>query len=113
MATSLRCSDAAGGGSISHPSLLPRDPLLRRWGFAVFIYFIVLLYMFVAVAIVCDEYLVPALAVAARRLNLNDDLAGATFMAGGGSAPELFISIIGVFVTGDNENIGTIVGNRC
>jgi len=39
-----------------------------------------------------------------------DDVAGATFMAAGGSAPELFTSIIGVFISKDNVGIGTIVG---
>lgn len=29
---------------------------------------------------------------------LEDDVAGATFMAAGGSAPELFTSLIGVFI---------------
>lgn len=36
---------------------------------------------------------------------------GATFMAAGGSAPELFTSVIGVFVSFDDVGIGTIVGS--
>lgn len=31
-----------------------------------------------------------------QRLNLSEDVAGATFMAAGSSAPELFTSIIGI-----------------
>ncbi|ODM93649.1 Sodium/potassium/calcium exchanger Nckx30C [Orchesella cincta] len=42
---------------------------------------------------------------------LNDDVAGATFMAAGGSAPELFTSVIGVFISKDDVGIGTIVGS--
>lgn len=38
-------------------------------------------------------------------------VAGATFMAAGGSAPELFTSVIGVFVSFDDVGIGTIVGS--
>jgi sodium/potassium/calcium exchanger 2 len=38
-------------------------------------------------------------------------VAGATFMAAGGSAPELFSSVIGVFVSFDDVGIGTIVGS--
>jgi Ca2+/Na+ antiporter len=37
-------------------------------------------------------------------------VAGATFMAAGGSAPELFTSVIGVFISRDDVGIGTIVG---
>ncbi|CAG7816355.1 unnamed protein product, partial [Allacma fusca] len=41
-----------------------------------------------------------------------DDVAGATFMAAGGSAPELFTSVIGVFISHDDVGIGTIVGKK-
>lgn len=41
---------------------------------------------------------------------ISDDVAGATFMAAGGSAPEFFTSVIGVFISNDNVGIGTIVG---
>ncbi|XP_053170157.1 sodium/potassium/calcium exchanger 1-like [Scomber japonicus] len=68
-------------------------------------------YMFVALAIVCDEFFVPALEVITDKLQISDDVAGATFMAAGGSAPELFTSLIGVFVSHSNVGIGTIVGS--
>uniref|UniRef100_A0A671MSQ1 Sodium/potassium/calcium exchanger 4-like n=1 Tax=Sinocyclocheilus anshuiensis TaxID=1608454 RepID=A0A671MSQ1_9TELE len=38
-------------------------------------------------------------------------VAGATFMAAGSSAPELFASIIGVFITHGDVGVGTIVGS--
>jgi len=38
-------------------------------------------------------------------------VAGATLMAAGGSAPELFTSVIGVFVARSDVGIGTIVGS--
>ena len=82
----------------------------RRSG-AVGLHFLGLLYMFLALAIVCDEYFVPALEVITEKLSLSDDVAGATFMAAGGSAPELFTSIIGVFIADSNVGIGTIVGS--
>lgn len=53
------------------------------------------MYMFVALAIVCDEYFVPALEVIGEKNDIEDDVAGATLMAAGGSAPELFTSLIG------------------
>ncbi|KAJ3593208.1 hypothetical protein NHX12_005544 [Muraenolepis orangiensis] len=70
-----------------------------------------MVYMFVALAIVCDEFFVPALGAITDRLEISDDVAGATFMAAGGSAPELFTSLIGVFISHSNVGIGTIVGS--
>ena len=70
------------------------------------------LYMFLALAIVCDEFFVPALEEMScpRRLNLSMDVAGATLMAAGGSAPELFTSLFGTFQESD-IGFGTIVGS--
>ena len=45
------------------------------------------------------------------QLKITPDVAGATFMAAGGSAPELFTSIIGVFIAKSDVGIGTIVGS--
>ena len=36
-----------------------------------------------AIAVVCDDYFVPSLEVICQRLNLSEDVAGATFMAAG------------------------------
>ena len=75
-------------------------------------YIIGVIYMFLALAIVCDEFFVPALEEMAseRRLNLSMDVAGATLMAAGGSAPELFTSLIGTLQESE-VGIGTIVGS--
>eukprot|EP00754_Rhynchopus_humris_P045081 Rhum_TRINITY_DN4595_c0_g2::Rhum_TRINITY_DN4595_c0_g2_i1::g.14979::m.14979/K13750/SLC24A2, NCKX2; solute carrier family 24 (sodium/potassium/calcium exchanger), member 2 len=70
-----------------------------------------IVYMFAGLAIVCDDYFVPALEVLVDVLDLSEDVAGATFMAAGGSAPELFTSFIGVFVAKSNVGFGTIVGS--
>ncbi len=78
---------------------------------AIVLHCIGMLYMFVALAIVCDEFFVPALGVITDRLKIPDDVAGATFMAAGGSAPELFTSLFGVFLAQSNVGIGTIVGS--
>ncbi|XP_062240482.1 sodium/potassium/calcium exchanger 2-like isoform X2 [Platichthys flesus] len=82
----------------------------RRQG-AVAFHMFGMIYMFIALAIVCDEFFVPALTVITEKLTISDDVAGATFMAAGGSAPELFTSIIGVFISHSNVGIGTIVGS--
>lgn len=70
------------------------------------------LYMFLALAIVCDEFFVPALEEMSsnRRMNLSMDVAGATLMAAGGSAPELFTSLFGTFAE-SAVGFGTIVGS--
>ena len=39
------------------------------------------------------------------------DVAGDTFMAAGGSAPELFTSLIGACITENDVSFGTIVGS--
>ncbi|KAM3622944.1 uncharacterized protein V6R79_005190 [Siganus canaliculatus] len=82
----------------------------RRQGYVV-LHMFGMLYMFIALAIVCDEFFVPALTVITEKMEISDDVAGATFMAAGGSAPELFTSVIGVFVSHSNVGIGTIVGS--
>uniref|UniRef100_A0A803SYC0 Solute carrier family 24 member 2 n=1 Tax=Anolis carolinensis TaxID=28377 RepID=A0A803SYC0_ANOCA len=82
----------------------------RRKG-AVILHILGMVYMFIALAIVCDEFFVPSLTVITEKLAISDDVAGATFMAAGGSAPELFTSLIGVFISHSNVGIGTIVGS--
>ena len=68
-------------------------------------------YMFWALAIVCDDYFVPSLDEIIEELKLSPDVAGATFMAAGSSAPELFTSLMGVFAVKNDVGIGTIVGS--
>ncbi|XP_030354249.1 sodium/potassium/calcium exchanger 1 [Strigops habroptila] len=82
----------------------------RRQGWVV-LHIFGMMYVFVALAIVCDEYFVPALGAITEKLQISEDVAGATFMAAGGSAPELFTSLIGVFISHSNVGIGTIVGS--
>uniref|UniRef100_A0A8D2DSN8 Solute carrier family 24 member 2 n=1 Tax=Sciurus vulgaris TaxID=55149 RepID=A0A8D2DSN8_SCIVU len=91
----------------------PRDifSLEERRRGAIILHVIGMIYMFVALAIVCDEFFVPSLTVITEKLGISDDVAGATFMAAGGSAPELFTSLIGVFIAHSNVGIGTIVGS--
>ncbi|XP_077096248.1 sodium/potassium/calcium exchanger 4a isoform X3 [Siphateles boraxobius] len=78
---------------------------------AVLLHIFAALYMFLALAIVCDDYFVTSLEKICEKLQLSEDVAGATFMAAGSSAPELFASIIGVFITHGDVGVGTIVGS--
>uniref|UniRef100_A0A672YZK5 Solute carrier family 24 member 6a n=1 Tax=Sphaeramia orbicularis TaxID=375764 RepID=A0A672YZK5_9TELE len=82
----------------------------RRHG-AVLLHVLCAIYMFHALAIVCDVYFVPSLERVSENLQLSQDVAGATFMAAGSSAPELFTSLIGVFITKGDVGVGTIVGS--
>ncbi|XP_043403923.1 sodium/potassium/calcium exchanger 4 isoform X2 [Chelonia mydas] len=78
---------------------------------AVLFHIIGALYMFYALAIVCDDFFVPSLEKICEKLHLSEDVAGATFMAAGSSTPELFASVIGVFITHGDVGVGTIVGS--
>ena len=59
------------------------------------VHFLVVLYMFWAVAICVDYYFVASLEIICDHLNLQTDVAGASLMAIGSSAPEFFASVIG------------------
>uniref|UniRef100_A0A8C9ZLR8 Solute carrier family 24 member 6a n=1 Tax=Sander lucioperca TaxID=283035 RepID=A0A8C9ZLR8_SANLU len=101
--------------SISSPAIsdFPEDLFTleqKRQG-AVVLHVLCAIYMFHALAIVCDVYFVPSLEKVSENLQLSQDVAGATFMAAGSSAPELFTSLIGVFITKGDVGVGTIVGS--
>lgn len=74
---------------------------------------ILLLFSFYALARLVDVFFVESLEKISKRLKLSSDIAGATFMAVGSSAPELFISILALFRVGEQQSIGagTIVGS--
>jgi len=71
---------------------------------------ILLIYGCCILANLCDEYLLPSLERICKSLNLSEDVAGASLLALGGSAPELFIHI---FATAQHSEIGlgTIIGS--
>ncbi|KAK5985380.1 Sodium/potassium/calcium exchanger 2 [Trichostrongylus colubriformis] len=107
------CSNETRREDIADDGQFPPDAfsLETRQHGAVLLHVCGLIYMFVSLAIVCDEFFVPSLAVLTEKLSISDDVAGATFMAAGGSAPEFFTSVIGVFIAQNNVGIGTIVGS--
>ena len=77
------------------------------------VHILVAFYMFALLAVVCDEYFVISLYHICARLDLDSNVAGATFMAIGSSAPTLFISVISIFFTesGGDVGLGTVVGS--
>ncbi|XP_060093206.1 sodium/potassium/calcium exchanger 2 isoform X1 [Heteronotia binoei] len=120
----LNIHDQNQNGTVNPPVFMKRDQnhskgeypedlftLEQRRKGAVILHIFGMIYMFIALALVCDEFFVPSLTVITEKLEISDDVAGATFMAAGGSAPELFTSLIGVFISHSNVGIGTIVGS--
>ena len=92
-----------------YPRELFKESQLRDG--AVICHVLGMLYMFTALALVCDEFFVPSLEVIIDVFGISDDVAGATFMAAGGSAPEFFTSVIGVFISKSQVGVGTIIGS--
>lgn len=77
------------------------------------LHFVGVLYLFLGIAIICDDFFVGSLEAISERLGLSEDVAGATFMAAGSSAPELFSSLVALTNDGASNDIGigTIVGS--
>lgn len=96
-----READCDGANMVSWNTL--NGPLIGVYVFGV-------LLMFVSLSVVCDEFFVPALEIIVKRWEVDPDIAGATLMAAGGSAPELFTSFIGTFAQ-SSVGFGTIVGS--
>lgn len=71
-----------------------------------------MLLAFYLLAEICDKYFVESLEKISKKLNLSPEAAGATFMAVGSSAPELFVSLLSLFKPGEEAmGAGTIVGS--
>ena len=78
----------------------------------IIIWILILLLIFYLLAKICDEFFVESLDFIIERLKLSPDVAGATFMAIGSSAPELFTSIAALSkVNAESVGAGTIVGS--
>lgn len=61
---------------------------------------------------VCWTFRIDSMSVPVwTALNMSNDVAGATFMAAATSAPELFVNVIGTFITEGDIGVGTIVGS--
>lgn len=75
---------------------------------------LVLIGVLYILAIITEEYFVPAIDKLARAMHLSSDAAGATLLAMGSSAPEFFTAAIAVFgLAGAKADVGagTIVGS--
>jgi K+-dependent Na+/Ca+ exchanger-like protein len=74
---------------------------------------VLLLYAFLGLAIVCDEYLVPSLETLCLRWGVREDVAGASFMAFGSAAPEIIINAVTTVQGAQNVElgVGAIIGS--
>lgn len=105
-------NDGGHGGSGAH-QVFPNTPFTQQQlldGMLV-LYVVGDVYMFVCLALVCEEFFVPAVTIITEHFELSEDLAGATLLAFAGSGPEIFTSFIGVFISQTSIGIGTIIGS--
>ncbi|WP_346858844.1 calcium/sodium antiporter [uncultured Draconibacterium sp.] len=79
----------------------------------IILYILALLACFVVLARVVDLFFISSLDKISKDLRLSNDAAGATLMAVGSSAPELFVALFAVIKPGDHQaiGIGSIVGS--
>lgn len=95
------------------PNMYPKtwnETTMREQVYPICFYIGGMVYTFFAIAIICDEFFVPALERICEKFPITPDVAGATLMAAGGSAPELATSFIGTSFK-SQVGFGTIVGS--
>jgi len=108
LANDCNVSESHGEHGAYPPELFTQEQKNKG---AILLYLLGAIYSFIGLYYVCDVHFEPSLDEISESLGLSDDVAGATFMAAGSSAPELFTSIMGVFVARSDVGIGTIVGS--
>lgn len=79
----------------------------------IIVYIIVLLATFILLARIVDLFFISSLDKISKDLKLSNEAAGATLMAVGSSAPELFVALFAVLRPGEHQviGIGSIVGS--
>merc|ERR1719361_532097 len=77
------------------------DSVLGYYGIPIWI--LIVVYFTIGQFVLCEEYFVPTLTSLGERLRMPQDVQGATLLAIGTSAPELFTALIGVIFYPDNN----------
>ena len=72
-------------------------------------YLVAMLLIFYLLSVVCDRYFIWSLEIISKKLKLSDDVAWATFMAVGTSAPEFFTAAMAVIMMTNDVGAGTII----
>lgn len=110
----LQCSAAAGFNcTVAAIEQFPRPLVsleLRLQG-AIAVHVLAALYMFAALAVICEDYFVPSLEVICDVLHVDSDVAGATFMAAASSVPAIAASIIAIMVAKGEMGVSTALGS--
>ena len=75
------------------------------------LHFLMVIYMTIALSLVCNVYFVPSLQKITNKLHMSSDVAGATLMSIGTSSPELFTALIAVLITNGEIGPGAILGS--
>jgi len=109
MSGDISLLSAIVGGACSCSSAFTCTLTIDRYGF--FIWIALLMYMFKLLSVICDTYFAPCLEAIVRKLDMSADVAGATFMAAGSSAPELSTALLATFVIRSEGGVGTIIGS--
>lgn len=86
---------------------LPITREQRKQG-AVLVYLFFGIYFFFLTAIVCNDYLLPSLDCICADFHISSDVAGATFLATASCFPELFVNVVGTFLTESDLGVGTV-----
>ncbi|KAF7268022.1 hypothetical protein GWI33_018823 [Rhynchophorus ferrugineus] len=100
--------DAGDSDDDDYPFFMSEE-VQRKGGIVVC--FLIAIYCFTLLAIVCDKYFLPSIERLCEVLNISADVGAATLMSVATSCPELFTNIIATFINGSELGIGTIVGS--
>jgi len=104
-------TDAAGGGCSILEDLCLSTIDEDRNTLAILLEVFLVLYGFMGLASVCDEYLVVSLEVLCIRWKIREDIAGATFMAFGSAAPEIVVNAVSTLKGQSEAGVGAIIGS--
>lgn len=93
----------------SLPSQILSDYQISHGGFL--LYIIGIIYVFLCIREVCSACFLPSIDYIVEKYDIKPEVAGATILAMGGSAPETFIMFFGTFLAESNIGYSTILGS--
>lgn len=88
--------------------LFSQEERKRGW---VILHIIGIIYIFVSLVILSEEFFVPALGVISDIFGLSNSVAGATIAAAACSTPKFLVFFFGVFLSKTNPGVDTIMGS--
>ncbi|OMJ82983.1 hypothetical protein SteCoe_16195 [Stentor coeruleus] len=85
------------------------DDEIRKGG--LILYIIGIAYVFLCIREICSQYFIPSIDHVVEKYKIKPEVAGATMLALGGSAPEIFIMFFATFLAGGEIGHSTILGS--